>query len=148
MKLVEVSADDVRLGESQGRYFSEISERFGVRFDPHAGEKEGTDTAIQWHLLAVDGEAVIGCGSLRDLGKGLAEVKRVWVDADTRGRGVARAIMDELETIASDAGFSRIVLDTNKTLNEARAMYLQRGYREIERYNDNPYADHFFEKAL
>jgi ribosomal protein S18 acetylase RimI-like enzyme len=39
-------------------------------------------------------------------------------------------------------------LDTNGTLAEAQALYRKAGYREIERYNDNPYADFWFEKIL
>ena len=43
---------------------------------------------------------------------------------------------------------SRVVLDTNRTLLEAQAMYRKAGYRDIERYNENSYADFFFEKRL
>ena len=39
-------------------------------------------------------------------------------------------------------------LYTNRSLAEAKAMYRARGYVEIPRYNDDPYADHFFEKRL
>jgi ribosomal protein S18 acetylase RimI-like enzyme len=41
-----------------------------------------------------------------------------------------------------------VKLDTNRSLVEAQALYRKLGYREIGRYNDNPYADHFFEKRL
>ena len=39
-------------------------------------------------------------------------------------------------------------LDTNRALTEAHALYRSEGYREIARFNDNPYADHWFEKRL
>ena len=39
-------------------------------------------------------------------------------------------------------------LDTNGTLVEAIAMYERAGYHHIERYNDNPYAQAWFEKSL
>ena len=39
-------------------------------------------------------------------------------------------------------------LYTNRSLAEAKAMYRGRGYVEIARYNDDPYADHWFEKQL
>ena len=42
----------------------------------------------------------------------------------------------------------RVRLDTNRTLKEAQALYRKAGYREIGRYNDNLYADFFFEKEL
>jgi hypothetical protein len=57
-------------------------------------------------------------------------------------------MMDRLEQLARDVGLGIVKLDTNGTLVEAQAMYRSRGYREIGRYNDNPYAHHWFEKAL
>ncbi|MGB7288122.1 MAG: GNAT family N-acetyltransferase [Salaquimonas sp.] len=148
MKLIEVAINDDRLLEGQEAYFTEISFRFGVEFDPSAGEDEAVSNSRYWNIVAVDNERVIGCGSLRDLGGGRAEVKRVWVSTNARGKGIARRLMDWLETKAISEGFSTVVLDTNKTLTEAQAMYHKRGYEEISRYNDNPYADHFYEKKL
>ena len=99
-------------------------------------------------LALADGGEPIGCGSLRDLGDKVGEIKRVWVSRQARGRGIAGRLMDRLENVAKEAGFSALRLDTHGSLSEARAMYLKRGYREIARYNDNPYAQHWFEKAL
>jgi ribosomal protein S18 acetylase RimI-like enzyme len=45
-------------------------------------------------------------------------------------------------------GMLRLRLDTNHTLAEAQALYRSAGYREIARFNDNPYADFWFEKQL
>ena len=148
MKLVEVAGDDAMLAICQNAYFSEISERFGVSFDPHAGESDDLSQARQWHVLAMDGEVSLGCGSLRDLGDGIGEVKRVWVSGAARGRGVAGQVMTWLEAKGAEAGFFTLRLDTHGSLIEAQAMYRKRGYREIVRYNDNPYAQHWFEKAL
>jgi len=39
-------------------------------------------------------------------------------------------------------------LDTNGSLGEALRLYRDCGYREIPRYNHNPYAQHWFEKTL
>ena len=56
--------------------------------------------------------------------------------------------MAKLEELARDAGFKAVRLDTNRALDEAKGLYEKLGYSETNRYNDNPYADHFFEKAL
>ena len=149
MRLIAVGGDDARLIACQRAYFAEISERFGVAFDPKAGESEDISNARQWHVLALaDGGEPIGCGSLRDLGDKVGEIKRVWTAASVRGLGVASRIMDRLESAARDQGYKRVRLDTNGTLKEAQAMYRKRGYREIPRYNDNPFAQHWFEKTL
>ena len=43
-------------------------------------------------------------------------------------------------------GLSTLRLDTQRSLVEARALYERNGYRQIPRYNDNPYTDYWFEK--
>lgn len=148
MILLEVPGDDARLAVCQRAYFAEISDRFGVQFDPYAGESDDVADSQHWHVLVLNTSEAIGCGSLRDLGGKVAEVKRVWVSQTERGKGVAHVIMNWLETKATDHSFTTIRLDTNNTLGEAQAMYSKRGYREIGRYNDNPFADHFYEKQL
>jgi len=72
----------------------------------------------------------------------------MWTAPEARGQGVARRILHELEALARMAGIETLRLDTNRVLVEAQAMYRREGYREITRYNDNPYAHHWFEKKL
>jgi ribosomal protein S18 acetylase RimI-like enzyme len=98
-------------------------------------------------VARLEGEPV-GCGGLKTLDAGTGEVKRVWTAASARGIGVAARIMWWLEERAREMGFSVVRLDTNKSLTEAQALYRKLGYHEIGRYNDNPYASHFFEKSL
>jgi GNAT superfamily N-acetyltransferase len=52
-----------------------------------------------------------------------------------------------LETFARELGVYTLRLETNRTLKEARALYRKCGYREVEPFNDEPYAHHWFEKA-
>ena len=67
---------------------------------------------------------------------------------DWRGLGLAPGARSNLEATARGLGRTRVVLDTNESLTEAIAMYHRFGYRPIERYNDNPYAHHWFAKHL
>jgi ribosomal protein S18 acetylase RimI-like enzyme len=57
-------------------------------------------------------------------------------------------LLEALEQRAAEHGFEAVRLDTNRALDEAKAMYRSAGYVEIARYNDNPYANHWFEKRL
>jgi GNAT superfamily N-acetyltransferase len=101
-----------------------------------------------WLLIArLDGDPV-GCGVLKRMDDVTGEIKRFWTAPSVRGLGVASRLMDRLEGLAAEQGFKTIKLDTNKALAEARQLYLKRGYCEIARYNDNPYAHHWFEKSL
>ena len=62
------------------------------------------------------------------------------------GRGQPDSV--RLEDTARELGWKRVRLDTNRALKEAQTMYRKAGYHEIGRYNDNPYADYWFEKDL
>jgi ribosomal protein S18 acetylase RimI-like enzyme len=98
-------------------------------------------------VARLDG-APVGCGVLKRLDEATGEIKRVWTASSVRGLGIASRLMDRLEALATEQGLMSVKLDTNKTLTEARQLYLKRGYGEIARYNDNPYAHYWFEKRL
>lgn len=65
-----------------------------------------------------------------------------------RRLGLARRLLDALEREATERHLTVVRLDTHAVLTEARAMYRACGYTEIPRYDDNPYAGHWFEKRL
>jgi GNAT superfamily N-acetyltransferase len=132
-------------------YFAELAERFEEGFDAGAaGQEIGGEFAPPrgaFFLARLAGEAV-GCGGFIAIDAETAEIKRVWTSPAARGLGVARAVLAALEAEARSRGFRRLWLDTNRVLKEAHAMYLKAGYRDIERYNDNPYAHRWFDKTL
>lgn len=93
-------------------------------------------------------DATLGCGGLQRLDDRTAEIKRMWIHPDWRGLGLGGRLLARLEAAARGLGRSRVVLDTNETLTEAITMYERAGYHPIDRYNDNPYAHHWFAKDL
>jgi ribosomal protein S18 acetylase RimI-like enzyme len=72
----------------------------------------------------------------------------MWVAPAARGLGLGRRLLRELERLARETGARTIRLDTNRVLNEAIRLYRSAGYQEVPRFNDEPYAHHWFEKAL
>ena len=132
-------------------YFHEIGLRLEGGFDSSVGPSpspaEMAPPTGAFYVARLAG-APVGCGGLKTLEAGIGEVKRVWTSPKARGRGVARAIMAALEAQARAIGLHAVRLDTNRALTEARAFYDGLGYRSIARYNDNPYADFWFEKVL
>jgi GNAT superfamily N-acetyltransferase len=83
-------------------------------------------------LLATVEGAPAGCGGWRSLGDGRAEVKRMFTIAAYRGRGVARALLAELERTAAAAGIQRLVLETGTAQPEAMALYESSGYDPVD----------------
>lgn len=131
-------------------YFRELQERFDSGFDParsvSADPGELTPPNGAFLVARLEGQP-IGCGALKRIGRGVGEIKRMWVDPSARGLGVAQRLLEALEGEAAALGLRTLRLDTNRSLGEARALYLRNGYREIPPYNDNPYAHHWFEKT-
>jgi DNA-binding MarR family transcriptional regulator/RimJ/RimL family protein N-acetyltransferase len=132
-------------------YFSELEARFDSGFDLATDDSARVEDMIPpsglFVIARLDGEAV-GCGGLKRLSKTAAEIKRVWTAPSARGIGVARRMLRALEAAAREGGVKTLRLDTNRALTEAHALYRREGYREVARFNDNRYADHWFEKRL
>ncbi|MBA3746387.1 MAG: GNAT family N-acetyltransferase [Solirubrobacterales bacterium] len=88
------------------------------------------------------------CGGVKRLPDGACEIKRMFVVADARGRGVARALLETLEQRARDLGYAIARLDTGPLQPRAQRMYERAGYVPIENFNANPVASFFGEKCL
>jgi GNAT superfamily N-acetyltransferase len=128
-------------------YFAELAARFEGGFDPGTKGYSDPKKAGAFYLAWRDG-AAIACGALKRVDAATWEIKRMWVAPAARGRGIAKALLAALEEEARGKGARRVVLDTNKALVEAHALYRKAGYREVARFNDNPYAQLWFEKDL
>jgi DNA-binding MarR family transcriptional regulator len=132
-------------------YYRELARRFDAGFDPANGKPVGVEDMTPprgWLFLArLDGRPV-GCGALVRLSAKECEIKRMWTAPEARGLGVAKRLIAAIEAQAGEAGLTTLRLDTNRALKEAQALYRKLGFVEIARYNDNPYADHWFEKRL
>jgi ribosomal protein S18 acetylase RimI-like enzyme len=151
---VEIASAAPRSPEAQRcleRYFEELARRFpgGYDRDLDAAAEVGDFVPPRGSLLIVRlfGEPV-GCGAIRTLGRGVGEIKRMWIAPAARGLGVGRRLLRELERLARRRRLRAIRLDTHSSLKEALRLYRSAGYREIGRYNHNPYARHWFEKSL
>jgi ribosomal protein S18 acetylase RimI-like enzyme len=57
-------------------------------------------------------------------------------------------MLEALEQEARSLGLTTVRLETNASLREAIRMYRSTGYEEVAAFNDDPYADHWFEKRL
>jgi GNAT superfamily N-acetyltransferase len=134
-----------------GQYFAELNVRFETGFDPSrsipADEHELVPPAGLLLLARLRGRPV-GCGALKFHSDAPAELKRMWVAPEMRGLGLGKRLLLHLEREAIKAGATVARLETNRNLKEAIQLYRDSGYREVPRFNDEPYAHHWFEKDL
>jgi len=99
--------------------------------------------------LARSADRVIGCIALRRLGQPhSAEIKRLYVRPEARGRGVAQQLLEAVESFAEAAGYRWVYLDTTDEMKTAARFYRQNGYQPCDRYNHNPQATIFMRKRL
>jgi putative acetyltransferase len=91
-------------------------------------------------VASLAGEPV-GCGAVRRIDAETAEIKRMYVKAGLRGRGIARRILDELEAHARRLGVRRVVLETGDRQQRALDLYVRAGFARIApfgEYIDSP----------
>ncbi|MDN3020532.1 GNAT family N-acetyltransferase [Streptomyces sp. S.PB5] len=141
-------------------YYTEVSDRYYLL---HAGRRtEATElerevTGADWSeltspkgelLVARYGDEPAGTAGVRLLDTDTAELKRVFVREELRGKGGGAVLVRAAEDTARALGAVRLVLDTRHDLTEARALYARLGYTETEPHNEERYAEHWFSKGL
>ncbi|MFC7774451.1 GNAT family N-acetyltransferase [Flavobacterium sp. GCM10027622] len=87
------------------------------------------------HVLVVyENETAVGCGAFKKFDDTTAEIKRMFVHPDHRGKGIARFILSELENWATETGYPNFILETSPKLESAIVLYEKTGYHLIPNY--------------
>jgi GNAT superfamily N-acetyltransferase len=132
-------------------YVSELNRRSQRGFDPSVGATaqphELRPPAGRFFVAYLRGEA-IGCGGVKHHAGAPSEVKRMWISPAARGLGLGRRLLEVLEACALDSGAPVARIETSAVCTEALALYRSAGWVEVPPFNDEPFADHWFEKAL
>ncbi|GAA2933709.1 helix-turn-helix domain-containing GNAT family N-acetyltransferase [Streptomyces thioluteus] len=132
-------------------YAAELRERFGTGFDPARSllpdPGELRPPRGLFLVARLHGDPV-GCAGLKLPPGGPAEVERMWVAPGARGLGLGRRFLSELEARAARHGSTVLRLDTDKALTAAIGLYRAHGFQEVAAFNDEPYAQHWFEKRI
>ena len=131
-------------------YYRELRERFEEGFDPVKSVLHSLnefDPPRGGFLVLRLGGELVGCGRLTPLGSA-AYLKRMWIAPQARGMGLGRKLLEALEAKARSLGYRSVKLETHRSLGEAQRLYRSSGYRDVPPFNDEIYADHWFEKPL
>ena len=89
-------------------------------------------------FLAVFENQAIGCVGLRDLGKGVCEMKRLYVKPYLRRQKTGKMLAETVIQAAKDIGYDCMRLDTIPSMKSANILYKSLGFKEIEPYRFNP----------
>jgi putative acetyltransferase len=137
---VEISRENILLpvvqrliaalnAELEARYPEEGANHF--RLDP----EEVADGRGAFLVAYISGQPV-GCGAVRRIDPAVAEIKRMYVAPEARGRGVGRQVLMELEAEARRLGATRLVLETGPRQPEALALYSRAGFVEVPNFGE------------
>jgi GNAT superfamily N-acetyltransferase len=134
-----------------GALSRELAERYDFQ-DDGSGNFNPQDASVprsEFLVGFIDGRP-IACGAFRPMDELAAEIKRLYVVPEQRGRGLSKLILAELERRAAGMGYRVARLETGTRQPEAIALYERAGYRRIPNfgiYVDNPLSV-CFEKEL
>jgi ribosomal protein S18 acetylase RimI-like enzyme len=151
--ILEVAPEDPRAIHAVSNYGAELTRELGfeatsVTVDGQAEYRRPSGA----FFLVLAGGRVVGCGAVRSItlpdGSKAAELKRMWLAPELRGRGVGRSLLDRLHETARELGHDRAVLDSRRELEAALRLYRSAGYEEVEPFNDNPDATVWMARSL
>jgi GNAT superfamily N-acetyltransferase len=132
-------------------YVAELNRRSTRGFDPSVGATalphEIRPPAGEFFVAYLHGEA-IGCGAVKHHADAPAEIKRMWLAPQARGLGLGRRLLETLEECALASGARVAHIETSDVLTEAISLYRSAGWVEVPAFNEEPFADHWFEKPL
>jgi len=103
--------------------------------DDHAfyAQFNGVDQ-IKNVVVCYENEIPVGCGAFKNYNDSTVEIKRMFVQPDYRGKGIASEIVNELETWAKSLDFKESILETGSMQTEAIHLYKKMGYEVISNY--------------
>ena len=89
-------------------------------------------------LLAKVGNRIAGCVALRNLGKNICEMKRLYVRPGFRGLRIGKRLAEAVIEEAITIGYSHMRLDTLDSLTKAMQLYASLGFKRVPPYYPNP----------
>ncbi len=122
--------------------FIELCEMLDDNLNEIVGGEKQREQYIQYNtlediddvVLIYDDEVPVACASFKFYDEYTAEVKRVFVRKEYRGKGISKQLMSELEKRAKNKGFLKLILETGAPLIEAMALYKKMNYKVIENF--------------
>ena len=120
-------------------------QRLVVDLDKYLAEVDGDEHSyyaqfngiveIPHVVVAYEGDEPVGCGAFKKYDDSIAEIKRMYVSPDQRGKQIGAKILTELESWAGELGYSATILETGHKQVAAVTLYKNSGYEVIPNYD-------------
>jgi GNAT superfamily N-acetyltransferase len=135
---LEIVAVDPRIPDAR-ELIRALSEELAQRYDhmdDGSGDFKPEDVLVAGSafVIALTGSRAVACGAFRPLEGEVAEIKRMFVVPDCRGRGYSKAVLSALERLAGLSGYTTVRLETGDRQPEAIRLYEGSGYRRIPNF--------------
>jgi putative acetyltransferase len=89
---------------------------------------------IRYVVVAFENGIAVGCGAIKEYDEDTVEVKRMYVSPESRKKGIATKILNELEMWAVELSYKKSRLETGKRQPEAIGLYKLNGYKLIPNF--------------
>ncbi|AKK73095.1 GNAT family acetyltransferase [Chryseobacterium gallinarum] len=126
--------------DSTNKDFQNLVKHLDATLASHNGDNHDffdqfnkTDTIKNCIVVYID-EVPAACGAFKSLSENAVEIKRMYTHPEFRKRGLASAVVAELEKWAKELGFEKAVLETSRELKNAISVYQKNGFQRIPNY--------------
>ena len=89
---------------------------------------------IKYVVIVYENDKAAGCGAIKEYAPGIVEIKRMYTSPESRGKGIATKILNELEIWATELRYEKCILETGKKQPDAIGLYKKNGYKLIPNY--------------
>lgn len=85
-------------------------------------------------VICYENNTAVGIGAYKEFEPNVAEIKRMYTVPECRGKGIAKAILNELETWAKEENYTTSILETGFLQLDAIGLYQKLGYEITENF--------------
>ncbi|MBR3636216.1 MAG: GNAT family N-acetyltransferase [Lachnospiraceae bacterium] len=149
-KLPRLVGYDDKMKEKVFEFTDSCFKKIGKTFEPdkrHSFYNNIEEEFDRFWCLVLNKE-VLGTVGVKHMDDDTAELKALYLSDRLRGKGYGRLLLDTAVGFSKDKGYKRIVLDSMEKYTDALRLYEKYGFKHIERYNENMYADVFMEYSF
>lgn len=129
---IHTDCDSNAFNQLSNELDKELYKRYGQNQDAYS--ELNTVKGLEHAIIATDGENAVACGCFKKYTDDTAELKRIFVRNDYRGKGIAAEIVRKAMSLAKSQNYKKMILQTGAKQPEAISLYIKLGFIKTENY--------------